>query len=81
MMAVVLGQALLGRLCPLTIWEHNLRVRAGERVGGEPESFIAHWVGRVLYIEAPPIFFIALYALTMSLIALAWRLVPPASRR
>jgi hypothetical protein len=80
LMAIVLAQAMLGRLCPLTIWEHDLRVRAGQTNAGEPEGFIAYWVSHLLYIDAPPTFFIALYALVMALIVIAWRLVPPSPR-
>jgi hypothetical protein len=80
LMGVVLAQALLGRLCPLTIWEHELRVRAGQTNADEPEGFIAYWVSHLLYIAAPPTFFIALYALVMALIVIAWRLVPPSPR-
>ena len=47
LIAVVVAQAWLGRLCPLTIWEQALRAAAGQPTHGE--GFIAHWVGRWLY--------------------------------
>jgi hypothetical protein len=77
LMGVVLAQALLGRLCPLTHWEHDLRIKAGQASYGEPESFIAVWVGRLLYLDLPPTFFVILYLAVAFLIGLAWWRVPP----
>lgn len=77
LMGVVLAQALLGRLCPLTIWEHALRVRAGQADGERPESFIAYWVGRLLYHDLPPAFFIGAYLGVMFAILALWMRVPP----
>lgn len=78
MMGVVLAQALMGRLCPLTLWEHELRVRAGTQdASAVPESFIAFWVGKLLYHDLPPAFFIVAYFAVMLTILALWRLVPP----
>lgn len=80
MMAVVLMQALLGRLCPLTIWEHELRLRAGA-AEGEPTSFMAFWVERLLYYEAPLWVFTAAYTVMMALIVALWVAIPPRRRK
>jgi hypothetical protein len=48
----VVIQAWLGRLCPLTVWENALRSRAGQ--GAYEESFIQHWLQRLLYYDAEP---------------------------
>lgn len=48
----VVLQAWLGRLCPLTVWENALRFRAGQ--GAYEESFIQHWLQRLLYYDAEP---------------------------
>jgi len=37
----VVGQAWLGQMCPLTIWESDLRVAAGQEPYA-PEGFVAH---------------------------------------
>lgn len=50
--AFVVVQAWLGRLCPLTIWENALRVRAGQ--AGHDVSIVAYWLRRWLYYDAEP---------------------------
>jgi hypothetical protein len=75
-MAFVAAQAVLGRLCPLTILEEALRRRAG-RAGYGGGGFLAHWVGRWLYWDVPPGVFVALYLAFLGLLLLTWRRVPP----
>lgn len=72
---LIAGQAWFGVVCPLTTLEMWLRVRAGEFAysGG----FIAHWVGRLLYHDAPGWVFALLYTLFALLVAWAWHAVPP----
>jgi polyferredoxin len=55
----VVIQAWLGRLCPLTVWENALRSRAGQ--GAYEESFIQHWLQRLLYYDFEPWVFIVIY--------------------
>lgn len=76
---VVAAQAWLGQVCPLTTMEMALRAAAGERTYGG--SFIAHWLGRLLYYEAPMWVFALAYTAFAALVAAAWWLVPPASSR
>ena len=47
LMLFITGQAWLGQLCPLTVWEQDLRRLAGQSAYGE--SFIEHWLARLLY--------------------------------
>lgn len=69
---VVVAQVWLGRLCPLTIWENELRRRAGQ--AGYDTSFIQFWVQRLLYYDFPPWVFGAVYTIFGALIvALLWR--------
>lgn len=63
------------RLCPLTVWESGLRGAAGERP--YPESFVAYWVGRVVYYDAPQWVFTAAYSLFGLLVILSWMWVRP----
>lgn len=45
----VAGVAAMGDLCPLTIWENDLR-----RIAGKPldqASFVAHWAHELLFVE------------------------------
>ena len=75
LMGFIAAQAWLGRLCPLTVWEQDLRRRAGQSAHGE--SFIEHWLGRLLYWDLPWWVFVAAYTGFAALVALAWLVVRP----
>ncbi len=72
---VVVLQAWLGVLCPLTRIEVVLRWRAGEAVYSG--SFIAYWVERLLYYDAPPWVFSSLYTVFGVLVIASWLWVRP----
>jgi hypothetical protein len=72
---VVVLQAWLGRICPLTIWEMALRAKAG--AGGYEGSFISHWLQALLYYEAPAWVFTVCYTAFGLLVALTWFWVRP----
>ena len=57
----VVGQAWLGIICPLTTLEMDLREKAGDATYAG--AFIAHWLQKLLYYEAPAWIFIAGYTL------------------
>ena len=69
---VVVLQAWLGRRCPLTSWESALRRRAGQAV--YEETFVQHWIHRVLFFDAPAWVFIVLYTLFGALVLGLWLL-------
>jgi|SRR5688500_6991263 hypothetical protein len=73
--AYVAAEALLGILCPLTVWENSLRGRQDEK------SFVARWIHRVLFYEFPEWVFTAAYVLFAIVVAASWYLVRPAPRR
>lgn len=75
LMLFIAAQAWLGRLCPLTVWEQDLRQRAGQ--GAYAESFIEHWLSRLLYWEAPWWVFVAAYTGFALAVAVAWWCVRP----
>jgi len=75
---VVVVQAWLGELCPLTILESWLREQAGE--AAYAAGFIEHWVHRVLYYDAPPWVFTLMYTVFGLLVAAAWWYFPPKCR-
>lgn len=72
---VVVLQSWWGIICPLTTWEMDLRARGGETVYAG--SFIAHWLGRLLYYQAPAWIFIACYSIFAALVILCWFRVRP----
>lgn len=67
---IVVVQAWLGRLCPLTVWENELRRRAGQL--DYPAGFVQHWLHRVLFFEAEPWVFTAIYTAFGALVVLVW---------
>lgn len=78
LMGFIALQAWLGQLCPLTDWEQWLRTRAGEATYSG--SFIAHWLGELLYVDAPWWMFIAAYSAFALLVLATWWWVPPRRR-
>ena len=73
--AVVAVQAWLGRYCGLTVLESWLRQQAGQ--AGYDRSFVAHWVQRLLYHDAPMWAFALLYTAFVLLVLWAWWRHPP----
>ena len=72
---VVVAQAWLGTICPLTMLEMALRSRAGDAVYSG--SFIAHWMEALLYYEAPLWIFAVCYSTFGMLVVAVWIIVPP----
>ena len=68
-------QTWLGMACPLTTLESWLRVR-----GGGPayeRGFIEHWVGGLLFYQAPSWAFAVAYTLFGAAVVATWRYYPP----
>lgn len=72
---IVVAEAWAGAVCPLTTLETWLRVQAGG--GGYGDSFIGHWLQRLLYYDAPPWVFVAAYTAFGVAVLAAWWLFPP----
>lgn len=72
---IVVLQAWLGRICPLTIWEMALRERAGDAT--YTGSFIAHWLQSLLYYEVPLWAFGIAYTAFGALVIASWVWVRP----
>ena len=73
-MVYVAVNTLLGIMCPLTIWENNLRHQAGQE--GVGESFIAHWLSTLLFYQFPGWVFALVYTLFALLILAMFKLAP-----
>lgn len=72
---IVVAQAWLGLICPLTIWEMQLRAKAGQTI--YDGSFISHWLGELLYYHAPAWVFTCAYTTFGVLVLLSWVWVRP----
>lgn len=79
LIAVVVAEAWLGFICPLTTLEMWLRTRAGAATydGG----FIEHWLQAFLFWEGPPWVFTAAYTVFGLAVAAAWWRFPPRRHR
>lgn len=75
---VVVLQAWLGVICPLTSWEMALRAKAGQ--AGYEGSFIQHWLQSILYYSAPDWVFILAYTVFGALVLASWFVVRPGRR-
>ena len=75
---LVAGQALLGVICPLTLLENYLRMRAGQTV--YPGSYVMYWVHELLFMEADSWVFTLAYCLFALLVVLAFVVGSPVFR-
>lgn len=78
-LAVVALQALLDRICFLTIWQSDLLREAGESAVSRP--LIARWIDRMIYWPLPLWVFVVFYILVWLYALALWWLVPPQRRR
>ena len=67
---VVVVQAWFGVVCPLTILEMHLREKAGEETYSG--TFVAHWLHKLLYYQAPPWVFVVCYTVFGIAVVLSW---------
>lgn len=72
---VVVIQAWIGVLCPLTTIEARLRVLSGQET--YRGTFIQFWLHELLYYDAPMWVFSVIYTLFGLAVLLSWLLVPP----
>jgi hypothetical protein len=76
---IVIAQAWLGQVCPLTTLESWLRVQAGS--AAYSKSFVETWVQRVIFYEAPTWVFTLVYTVFGLLVLASWWWFPPRRRR
>ncbi len=75
--AFVVAEAWLGIVCPLTSLEQAFRAQAGAPTLGAGEGFIEHWLGGLLFYDAPGWVFTLAYTLFAVLVlAAGWRFPP-----
>lgn len=78
LMVFIALQAWLGQLCPLTVWEQALRTHAGQTAYAE--SFIEHWLSRLIFFQAPWWAFVAAYSVFAALTVMCWFWIRPRSQ-
>lgn len=78
--ATVVAESWWGMTCPLTTLEAWLRAQAGA-ASYRGESFIGHWLQRLLYYDAPPWAFAIAYTAFGLLVVAAWWYFPPRHKR
>jgi hypothetical protein len=79
MIAIVVGEALAGVPCPLTIWEKQFRTQAGQiNYAGD---FLGYWAHRLLFYRAEPWVFTLIYTLFGLAVLAAFVLAPPRLNR
>lgn len=71
---IVPVEAVIGYVCPLTTWEHELRMRAGERP--EEISFMGRLARDLLFYEAPQWVFTVCYVAFGLLVLVTFLRVP-----
>jgi hypothetical protein len=72
---IVVIQAWLGIICPLTTLEMHLRDKAGDET--YDGTFIAHWLRKLLFYQAPPWVFVVCYTLFALAVIGSWVLFRP----
>jgi len=77
MILVVVAEALLGITCPLTDWEYELRIAAGQH-GASGATFVGRLIHHLIFYNFPPIVFIIGYCLFGLAVLASWILIPPA---
>ena len=75
-MAIVVAESVFGIECPLTTWENDLRVAAGGGASYE-ESFMQHWIHRVMFFELEPEAFTIIYCVFFAALVLSFIVVRP----
>ncbi|HRD35120.1 MAG TPA: DUF2784 domain-containing protein [Rhodocyclaceae bacterium] len=75
---IVVAEAWIGMVCPLTTLEMWLRVRAQTRAGPYyANGFIEHWLQALLFWNAPAWVFTGLYSIFgLAVLATWWRFPP-----
>ena len=76
MISVVILQSLIGKECPLTVWERDLRIAAGQSNVSE-EAFVVRLVHQLMFFDFPPIVFTVGYCLFGLAVLGSWWLYSP----
>ena len=72
---IVAVNAWLGKICPLTIWENQMREAAGGDV--YPSTFVGYYLQKVIYYDLPLWAFAIGYTFLAVIIVITWIVWPP----
>jgi len=75
LLGVVAVQAVLARVCFLTIWQSDLLRQAGATVSAEP--LIQRWINQLIFWPLPLWVFATIYVAVLALTVFLWWVVPP----
>ena len=73
--AFVVGESLVGMMCPLTLLEDRLRGTASEN------GFVERWLHRIIFYDVPEGVLTVLYIVFALLVVITWRQIPPHGKR
>ena len=76
--ALVVLESWFGVMCPLTWLEFRLRAAAGSPLAAD--SFIGYWLQRLIFYDAPPWVFTAVYTSFAAVVAVTLVFYPPNRR-
>jgi hypothetical protein len=75
MIGIVVFESLAGIPCPLTVWEKQLRTRAGQV--SYTGDFLGYWAHRLIFYQAPTWVFTLVYTLFGLAVMAAFVMAPP----
>jgi hypothetical protein len=73
-MSIVAIEAIFGITCPLTDWEHQMRV---QNVGGFEGSFMQYWIHKIIFYSAPEYIFTIIYISFTIIVIATFLFIPP----
>jgi hypothetical protein len=76
MILIVVFETIFGISCPLTDWEYELRIAAGQQ-NASSESFIARLIQQLIFYDFPLIVFTIAYCLFGMAVLASWWVFPP----
>jgi hypothetical protein len=76
MILLVVFETIFGISCPLTDWEYELRVAAGQQ-NATSESFVARLIQQLIFYDFPLIVFTIVYCLFGIAVLTSWWFIPP----
>ncbi len=76
LMGVVVFESVSGIVCPLTTWESECRIRAGQ-TGYRDQGFVEYWTHRLMFFQLEPSTFMIIYVAFFALLVGSFIFVRP----